>query len=335
MTRIAVDAMGGDKGPKEVVLGTVQAHERFPDFELILVGRSEEIEPLLSEHGAKAEGIKVVHASQVVEMNESPAEAVRGKRDSSIVRSVNLVAEGEADAVVSPGNTGALVASATLRLRLLKDVRRSGIAVSIPTLHGVTIVIDVGANVYPKPLHLCQYAEMAAVYSNLIWDVKKPRVGLLNIGAEGAKGTGLVREVHDQLSQSTINFVGNVEGYDLWEGRYDVIVCEGFVGNVLLKLSESLWPALLKQVSAALSEHMSDAAADWTKAINPLLKRYDYAEYGGAPLLGVNGVVFICHGTSEAKAFVNAIRLAGDCVGLALNRRMEQEIGRASCRERV
>jgi len=327
MTSIAVDAMGGDKGPREVVLGVVQAQRQFPDLQLTVVGRADEITPLLKEHGVQAEGIDVVHASEVVEMTDAPAESLRGKKDSSIARSAALVADGKADAVVSPGNTGATVASATVQLRLLKGVRRPGIAVSIPTLHGVTMVIDVGANVYPKPVHLCQYADMANVYSTLIWKVDKPRVGLLNIGAEGAKkGNELVREVHEHLSAGKLNFVGNVEGYDLWAGRYDVIVCEGFVGNVLLKVSESLWPALLKQVSEALSEHMREDSGDWMKAISPLLKRYDYAEYGGAPLLGVNGVCIICHGTSEAKAFVNAIRLARDCVELEVNRHMQEAV---------
>jgi phosphate acyltransferase len=326
MSRIAIDAMGGDKGPREVVLGTVQAHEKYPDIELILVGRAEELEPLLAEHGDKAKGIKVVHASEVVSMEDSPMDAIRGKKDSSVNRSVNLVATGQADAIMSPGNTGAVVASATFQLRLLKGVRRPGIAVSIPTSRGVTMVIDVGANVYPKPEHLCQYAAMAGVYSHLIWNVEKPRVGLLNIGSENAKGTGLVRQVHEQLSRSNLNFVGNLEGYDLWDGNYDVIVCEGFVGNVLLKVSEGLWPALLKQVSKSLKKHMGESAGEWTKAISELLTRYDYAEYGGAPLLGVNGICIICHGSSEAKAFMNAIRLANDCVGMALNKCMQEAV---------
>lgn len=327
MTSIAVDVMGGDKGPREVVLGVVQARQQFPDLQLTVVGRADEITPLLDEHGAQAKGISVVHASEVVAMTDAPTEALRGKKDSSITRSIALVADGKADAVVSPGNTGATVASATVQLRLLKGVRRPGIVVSIPTLHGITMIIDVGANVYPKPIHLCHYADMANVYSKLIWKVDKPRIGLLNIGAEGAKkGNELVREVHEHLSAAKLNFAGNVEGYDLWEGRYDVIVCEGFVGNVLLKLSESLWPALLKQVSEALAEHMGDGSDGWMKAISPLLKRYDYAEYGGAPLLGVNGVCIICHGTSEAKAFVNAIRLARDCVELNVNRHMQEAV---------
>lgn len=326
MSRIAIDAMGGDRGPREVVQGVVQAHEKWPEIELMLVGRGDEIEPLLAEHGAKGRGIKVVHASEVVTMEDSPSEAVRGKKDSSINRCANLVAKGEADGMVSPGNTGAVVASATLQWRLLGDVRRPGIGVSMPTSRGVTIIIDVGANIYPKPLHLCQYAAMASVYSHLIWNVEKPRIGLLNIGSENAKGTGLVREVHEQLSRSKLNFVGNLEGYDLWAGEYDVVVCEGFVGNVLLKVSEGLWPALLKQVSGSLAKHMGEGSGSWMKAISELLTRYDYAEYGGAPLLGVNGICIISHGKSNAKAFMNAAHLADECVGMALNKRMEEAV---------
>ncbi len=325
MPRIVVDAMGGDRGPGEAVLGVVQAHERFPEIELILVGLSEELEPLLKAQGSKAEGIRLVHASQVVTMEDGPTEAIRSKRDSSINRAVALVAKGEADAVVSPGNTGAFVASATLQLRLLKGVKRPGIAVSIPTANGVTMVIDVGANVYPKPEHLCQYAAMASVYSTLIWNVEKPRIGLLNIGSENAKGTGLVRQVHEQLTASNLNFAGNLEGYDLWEGNYDVIVSEGFVGNVLLKVSEGLWPALLKLVSRSLEAH-TGKGGDWMPAISELLTRFDYAEYGGAPLLGVNGICIICHGYSEAKAYMNAVRVADDCVKMSLNKRMQEAV---------
>ena len=329
MPRIAIDAMGGDRGPAEAVLGVVQAHERWPELELTLVGKSEELEPVLAAHGAKGQGIKIVHASEVVSMDDSPSEAVRGKRDSSINRSVNLVATGQADAIVSPGNTGGFVASATLQLRLLGEVRRPGIAVSMPTSRGVTMIIDVGANVYPKPLHLCQYAAMASVYSNLIWKVENPRIGLLNIGSENAKGTGLVREVHEQLTRSKLNFVGNLEGSDFWEGNYDVIVCEGFVGNVLLKVSEGLWPALLGQVSKHLTKNQAPGAEVWTKGIAELIKLYDYAEYGGAPLLGVNGVCIICHGRSEAKAFMNAARLAADCVGRNVNKLMMEAVATA------
>ena len=326
MSRIAIDAMGGDRGPREVVLGVVQAHERWPEIDLTLVGRSEEIEPVLKELGSKAEGIKVFHASEVVTMDDSPAEAVRSKRDSSINRCAGLVAKGLADAIVSPGNTGAVVASATLQWRLLGPIKRPGIAVSIPTSRGVTMVVDVGANIYPKPLHLCQYAAMASVYSTLIWHVEKPRIGLLNIGSENAKGTGLVREAHDQLTRSKLNFVGNLEGYDLWDGAYDVVVCEGFVGNVLLKVSEGLWPELLRQVSVEMAKQMGDGSESWMKAITKLILRYDYAEYGGAPLLGTNGICIICHGSSNAKAFMNATRLANECVAMGLNKHMLEAV---------
>lgn len=331
MTRIVIDAMGGDRAPAEVLKGVVQAHERFPELELTLIGRQEEVRKGLAEFGSRAEGLQVVHAPEVVGMEDPPAEALRAKKECSITRGAAMAAQGQADAFVSAGNTGAVVAAATVLMKLLEGVRRPGIAVNIPTTKGMAVVIDVGANVYPKPIHLCQYAGMAAEYARLMWNVSNPRVGLLNVGSEDAKGNELVREVHEKLEKSPLNFVGNAEGGDIWEGSFDVVVCDGFVGNVLLKVTEGLGSSLLRQVQHELEGSASEYAPYWQGALNKIRNRYDYAEYGGAPLLGVNGVCIICHGSSEARAFVNAIRVARDSVGRNVNQHIQDVLRAGLC----
>ena len=238
--RIAVDAMGGDAAPVEIVKGAVAAARFYTDHEIILVGDQDRIQSELSACGATLDNISVVHASQVVGMNESATVAVRKKADSSITKGVKLVAEKAADAVVSAGNTGATVAASSLFLRTLEHVKRPGIAVSIPTFHGACMVIDAGANIQCKPAHLMQYGVMASVFCKYVLNIEKPRVGLLNIGEEDAKGNELVKETFALLSSTNLNFVGNAEGRDVFDGKFDIVVCEGFVGNVLLKFAEGL-----------------------------------------------------------------------------------------------
>ncbi|MCP5078565.1 MAG: phosphate acyltransferase PlsX, partial [Psychromonas sp.] len=245
MMRIAVDAMGGDAAPVEIVKGAVGAARIFSDHEIILVGDQKCIQSELDACGYGFSNISIVHASQVVGMNESATVAVRKKVDSSITRSVKLVAEKTADAIVSAGNTGATVAAASLFLRTLENVKRPGIAVSIPTFHGTCMVIDTGANIQCKPEHLMQYAVMASVFSKYVLNIDKPRVGLLNIGEEDAKGNKLVKETFALLSSTPINFVGNAEGRDVFDGKFDIVVCEGFVGNVLMEFDESLTKSML------------------------------------------------------------------------------------------
>jgi glycerol-3-phosphate acyltransferase PlsX len=312
--RIALDAMGGDAAPAVNVEGAIKAIERFPSAEVTLVGDEVALRAELKRLGANSSRISIRHASQVVGMDESPVEGLRRKPDSSIRRSVELMAEGKADAVVSAGNTGAFVAATAFNLRPLKGVKRPGIAVTfpIPAGKGKCTVIDVGANIKCKPIHLLQYSIMASIYNKLIHNIEEPIVGLLNIGEEDAKGTDLVKETHALLSRAPLKFKGNVEGRDILLGECDVVVCEGFVGNVILKLSEGIWEALLRSF-------YNEAKRSWRAKLGLLLckplienlkKRNDFTEYGGAPLLGVDGICIVCHGSSDAKAIHNAIGAA-------------------------
>lgn len=310
--RVAVDAMGGDMAPLEVVAGSVIAARSYKDIEITLVGDKKEIEGVFSKLGAIPKNINIAHASQVVSMNEAGTVAVRKKLDSSITRSVELVAKGEAEAVVSAGNTGATVAAATLFLKTLEGVKRPGIVIMLPTRHGPCMVIDVGANIYCKSIHLLQYGVMASVFCKYICGVEKPRVGLLNIGEEDAKGNDLVKEAYNLLLHSSLNFIGNIEGREIFNGEADIVVCEGFVGNVLLKFSEGITESLL---TAFELEAMKDPeTSQGLKLCKPVLEslriKNDYSEYGGVPLLGVDGICIISHGRSNAKAIQNAIREA-------------------------
>lgn len=310
--RIAVDAMGGDEAPFEIVKGAVDAARVYTDHEIILVGDQERIRNELAACGATSGNISVVHASQVVDMNESATVAVRKKVDSSITKSVKLVSEKAADAVVSAGNTGAAVAAASLFLRTLKNVKRPGIAVSIPTFHGACMVIDAGANIQCKPAHLMQYGVMASVFCKYVLNIEKPRVGLLNIGEEDAKGNELVKETFALLSRSQLNFVGNAEGRDVFDGKFDIVVCEGFVGNVLLKFAEGLSISLLTAFALeAKNSTLTKLGAWFCKSVfKQLRSKMDYTEYGGVPLLGIDGICIIAHGRSDSKAIQNAIREA-------------------------
>ena len=321
--RIAVDAMGGDHAPAEVVAGTVLAAKEFADVGFVLVGDREAIAPELARsQGQALPNIEVRHSTQVVTMADKPVEALRAKRDSSITVSVQLVAEGEAQAVISAGNTGATVAAATVLLRPLKGIKRCGIAVSFPTHFGPTTVVDVGANIHPKPIHLLQYALMASVFNECIHNIDEPRVGLLNIGSEDKKGNDLVRETGRLLVEHPhVNFIGNVEGDDIHSAAADIVVCEGFVGNVILKVVEGMSASLLDDVEEALASHDRSHYAD---ILCDLRRRNDYSEYGGAPLLGVDGVCIIGHGGSNARAIYNALRVARGLEGKQVNERIAE-----------
>ena len=320
MSRIALDAMGGDHAPEELLRGAVQAVGELPEVELLLVGQPERLDPLLREQGVEGEPrLRTVPAAQVVQMHERPVEAIRRKPDSSVVRAVEMVAAGEADAVISAGNTGAMVAACTLRLRPLAGVKRPGIAVNIPTDRGICTVIDVGANIQPRPLHLYQYAVMAAAYAEVILGIERPRVGLLNVGEEDGKGTELVREAYRLLAARDLNFVGNVEAREIHRGACDVLVCDGFVGNVVLKLIEGVGEKLFRMVLEGLAEVCPQQAAVCRSVIDDIANRVDYAQYGGAPLLGVDGIAIIGHGSSSATAVANAVRVADEFSRYHLN----------------
>ncbi|NUO07379.1 MAG: phosphate acyltransferase PlsX [Candidatus Brocadia sp.] len=329
--RVAVDAMGGDKAPREIVKGSVLAARQFPDNEILLVGDEKAIRHELDSLGTNAKNIVIRHASQVVSMDDPATYSIRQKTNSSITRSVELVANGEATAVVSAGHTGATVAASTLHLRTLKGVRRPGIAVPFPTRHGTCLVIDVGANIACKPLHLFQYGVMAAIFCKYIFGIKDPKVGLLNIGEEDAKGNDLAKETFALLANSHLNFVGNVEGCEIFDGKADIVVCEGFVGNVMLKFGEGLSMSLLSTIKAEAMKSF------WTKlglllckpVFGALKAKMDFAEYGGVPLLGVNGVCIICHGRSDAKAIQNAVRVALQLSKNKINEHIVSELEKA------
>ena len=315
--RIAVDAMGGDFAPREVVAGTVKAAREYSDTEFLLVG----VEAVVREEMAKAgslapSNISVVHAPEVLGMGEAPTEALRAKKNSSITVSTKLVAEGKAEAVFSAGNTGAQVACATVLLGPIKSIKRPGIAIIVPSHKGPVVLIDVGANIQCQPLHLLQYGIMASIFSRAIVGVQNPRVGLLNIGSEDEKGNSLVRETYGLLgAQKDLNFIGNVEGRDLFRGTCDVVVCEGFVGNVILKVVEGMGASLLADVQSALNAASPDRVEENKRVLKDLMGRNDYAEYGGAPLLGVNGISIIGHGSSNSRAVFNALRVAREFGG--------------------
>lgn len=330
--RIAVDAMGGDEAPFEIVRGAVDAARVYTDHEIILVGDQERIQNELAACGATFGNISVVHASQVVDMNESATVAVRKKTDSSITKSVKLVLEKVADAVVSAGNTGATVAAASLFLRTLEHVKRPGIAVSIPTFHGACMVIDAGANIQCKPAHLMQYGVMASVFCKYVLNIEKPRVGLLNIGEEDAKGNELVKETFALLSNSPLNFVGNAEGRDVFDGKFDIVVCEGFVGNVLLKFAEGLSISILTAFASEAKKSTLTRLGAWLcKPVREhLYSKMDYTEYGGVPLLGIDGICIISHGRSDSKTIQNAIREAIQFGKYEVNKHIDTELERAN-----
>lgn len=313
--KIAVDAMGGDYAPEEIVKGAIQGALVYPELEVILVGQPARIEEFLPSTG-RPNNISLKEATEVVAMDDHPAQAVRKKKDSSIVVATRMVKEGEADALISAGSTGAQMAAALLGLGRIKGIDRPAIATVLPTLEGGKLVLDVGANPDAKPEHLVQYAMMGSIYAERILGIKKPKVGLLNIGTEETKGNELTLATYPLLKEAPLNFVGNIEGRDVPYGRADVVVCEGFVGNVFLKATEGLAGALFQLIKEKITA--TPVRKLGALAIKPGLKEIgkmmDYAEYGGAPLLGVNGISIICHGSSNEKAIFNAIRVAKECV---------------------
>jgi glycerol-3-phosphate acyltransferase PlsX len=310
--KIAVDAMGGDHAPLEVIRGAVQA-SREMDLPIVLVGREELLRDELRSLGVGDGKIEVVHASEVVEMCEVPSVAIRKKKHSSIRVGLNLVAEGNASAFVSAGNSGAVMAGALYVLRKIRGIDRPAITATIPTPSGPIVLIDAGANVGCKPAHLLQFGFMGDAYAKKILGISRPRIGLVSIGEEDSKGTDLTRETGALFRRTGLNFVGNVEGRDFFIGKADVFICDGFVGNVALKTMEGMASALgqflkneiEKSAMARLGVFLAGGA------IRQVKKHMDYTEYGGAPLLGVKGGVVICHGSSDAKAMKNAIRSAG------------------------
>jgi phosphate acyltransferase len=322
--RIALDAMGSDRAPTFEVAGAIGAFRALSsDFQLVFVGDREVIEAELRQHPeAPLERIEIVHAPQRIEMGESPVQAIRRKPDSSIVVGLNLHKRGEVDAFISAGSTGAMMAGSLVILKPLPGVDRPPVGAILPTSRGYTLLIDAGANVDTRPRQLLQFAHLGTIYAQDLLGIERPRVGLLNIGEEPEKGNEHALASFALLAASNLNFIGNVEGRDIIDHKCDVLVCDGFVGNVLLKFYESSAAFILR----LLRQEMAEANVELD--LGRLYQILDYTEYGGAPLLGVNGVVIICHGGSPPNAISNAIRVAVQAVEREMVKHIQNRLGR-------
>jgi len=325
--RIGIDAMGGDNAPAQEVRGAVEAVSFLDESdEIVLVGNEQSIREHLDRVGGPQGHIAVRHAQDVIGMEEQPVEALRSKPDSSIAVLAQMHAEHKVDACISAGNTGACVAAAQMRLRRLAGVHRPGIAIVTPTYHGPVVICDVGANVNCRARHLHQYGVMSAEYSKVICGVVDPRVGLLSIGEEDAKGNPLVKQARELLKDdSNVNFIGNVEGRDLFSGVCDVVVCDGFVGNVVLKLMEGMAEGVIRAMFGEMTAITPpQRVAEVKQAAAAIIAKYDYNEYGGAPLLGVAGICIICHGASDYRGIKNAVKAAGEFARHQVNKRITE-----------
>jgi phosphate acyltransferase len=308
---IALDAMGGDNAPAEIVKGAVRAAREL-GIHVALTGPVAAVEAELAKHGARPDTIRVVDAPEIIEMDESPAQAARQKKKSSIVTGLRMVKHGEADAFVSAGNTGAIMAAAIMYVGRVRGIERPSLAGLIPLSGKLSIFLDVGANADVKPAYLIQWGQMAAAYMEKVWKRENPTVALLSIGEEASKGNALVQEAYELMQQSNLNFVGNVEGRDVPFGKVDVMVTDGFTGNVVVKTMEGMADYIMGEIRSAIKSRpwYMVAGAALLPAFGKLRKKVDYREYGAGPLLGINGLVFIGHGRSDALAVYSALRVA-------------------------
>ncbi|HXA10489.1 MAG TPA: phosphate acyltransferase PlsX [Chthoniobacterales bacterium] len=329
--KIALDAMGGDFGPPNLVGGAVLALREYPQIDqLFLVGDTPQIEAELQKRECNDRRIEIVHSTQVVAMTDGAVQSVRRKKDSSVSRAVDLVKKGEAAAIVSAGHTGAAVAATTIKLRTLPGIDRPGIAAVFPSETNIFVLIDAGANSDARPEHLLQYGIMGSVYSRHVLGYKNPSIGLMSIGGEDVKGTDLTKEVFKMLKCSALNFRGNVEGHDLFAHPVEVVVCDGFVGNVILKTCESVGDAIFKWLKHELTKNKLRMAGAYLaqSAFRAIRKKVNYEEYGGSPLLGVNGICIIAHGASTPLAIKNALRVATEAIEQQVNPHIVEEIRR-------
>src|SRR5205085_3630343 len=323
-----LDAMDGDHARGPIVAGAVRAAQADPELRILLVGDQAQVEPLLADAAAVRDRLEIFHCAQVITMEESPVVALRKKPDNSISRCWQLLAERKVDAVVSAGNTGAMVAGG-LRLRLfLKNVRRPGIAAVMPTLRGPCVLLDVGANVNPKPGHLFQYGIMGSILARHILQRERPTIGLMNIGEEEQKGHDLAKETHALFNGSSLReqFIGNIEGRDINRGVCDVVVTDGFVGNVVLKVCEGVFDFAVKMMGKEVLAALSTERAKGQQALQALVEHYDYSSQGGAPLLGIDGICIICHGSSGDRAIKNALGVAAKYARAKLNELIVREL---------
>jgi len=332
MTTVALDAMGGDHAPRAEVEGAILAAREL-DVRILLVGVESVVKQELSRHKIRGLPIEIVNATEIIAMTDSPSQAFRRKKDSSMHVAAKLVRDGKADAFVTTGNTGAAMTVARFVLGTLPSVDRPALAAPFPNMkEKFSVILDVGANVDSKPEQIEQFAVMGEIYYRAIWGVKKPRVALLSIGEEEMKGNELTREAANRLKQTSLHFTGNVEGRDVFRGNVDVIVCDGFIGNIALKISEGLvehiGAMLKKSIKSRLASQIGYALSK--RAFDDFRKRTDYSETGGAPLLGVRGITIIGHGRSNPNAIKNAIRVATELCRARINEKIEQELSAAT-----
>ena len=325
--RLALDAMGGDHAPGPIVAGALQAVGADPDLGVVLVGDRAQIESALTR-ARTPDRLTIFHCTQTITMEETPVLALRQKPDNSISRCWQLLAEHKVDAIVSAGNTGAMVAGGLRLRRFLKHVRRPGIAAIMPTMRGECVLIDVGANVSPKPEHLFQYGVMGSIFARRILQRERPTIGLMNVGSEEQKGHDLAKETHALFNASALReqFIGNIEGRDIHRGASDVVVTDGFVGNVVLKVCEGVFDFVMKMTAQEVLGALDSERSRAQQALQALLNRYHYSEHGGAPLLGIDGICIICHGSSDDRAIKNALSVAAEYTRSRLNEVIVQEL---------
>ncbi len=333
--RIGIDVMGGDNAPDEILKGCFTALANLaPDIQIVLIGDAGLINEAIAERGIKSTQIEVVGTTEVIGMDESPVDAVRAKKDSSLVimgRMASPKLPNRLDAIISAGNTGACVAAAQLHMRRLEGVIRPGIAVTVPTFAGPIVLIDVGANIEPKASHLAQYGVMGDIYARRVLGIDNPRVALMNVGGEEQKGTQEVRDARDLLRATEgLNFTGFVEGRGVFNGQADVVITDGIVGNVMLKMAEGLSSGIFRALAKEVFAIDPTLASRLEPVVKSLYAKYDYHEYGGAPLLGVNGVCLISHGSSVARTITNAIRRAHNFVELGVNEEIVTRLAAAA-----
>lgn len=340
--RIAIDVMGGDNAPDAILAGGLGAVEALgPDDRLVLIGDEEIILEGIAEAGLKSDPrieVEATPSDQVIGMAEPPVTALRNKPDSSIARMAWLGSQKKAgdrycEIIISAGNTGACVAAAQMSMRRLPGVHRPGIAIVLPTFHGPVVLCDVGANPEPKGTHLYQYGVMASVYAEKVLGIDNPKIGVMNIGGEEAKGTPLVKETNALCrADENLNYVGYVEGRDIFEGKANIVVTEGFTGNVVLKLAEGLSAGIFRTIIHEAMEIDPEMAMQFQPVIKSIYQKHDYHEYGGAPLLGANGICMICHGSSEARTITNAVKKAMEYANTQVNEAIVQELARHESR---
>ena len=338
--RIAIDAMGGDNAPGEIVAGAVESLEFLgPEDNLILVGQQQVVEETIRKEGGRiarkyADKLSIVDAPNVIAMDASPIESLRKKPKSSISLLAKLAKRGHADAVISAGNTGACVAAFQMRMRNLEGINRPGIAVVFPTIDGPVTICDVGANIACKPINLYQYAVMSSMYSKYMLGIENPRIGIMSIGEEDAKGNEIVRKARLLIkSDANLNFIGNIEGRDIFTGVCDVAICDGFVGNVILKVTEGLVDGLFKAIKHELMGEKLRLVLKFKPVMKRIYQKYDYNEYGGAPLLGVNGTAIISHGSSKSRTIKNAILMSREYYTKKINGRIMDYLSQSTVKD--